>query len=59
MEKIFCPHCEKQVFPTKSPFASDFVLDKMGHDWHRKCWEEFVKEYNDYLDSTDLNGKEN
>lgn len=57
MEKNVCPQCEKQLYPRK--MGEVIIFDKMGHDWHTQCWEEFVKEYNDYLDSTDLNGKEN
>jgi hypothetical protein len=56
-EKFECPHC-LQYISIGYGFDDKVVFDRMGRNWHKKCWEEFEKEYNDVLDSTDLNRKE-
>jgi len=66
---IYCIYCEKALVATAGCLINiltfeqwqqvekggSITLDKMGHNWHTKCWEAFQKEYNDHLDSTDLN----
>lgn len=47
-----CPHCDKILGKN-----TEVVFNQMGHTWHIKCWEAFKAEYNDVLDSQDLNPK--
>lgn len=69
--KWTCPQCNKQLDDGYEDNIKGFftleeieatgtiVLDKMTRNWHWQCWEEFKAEYNDHLDSQDINGKEN
>jgi len=43
-----CPHCEYSIYEDNEPL----VMNQLGRNWHRGCWEVFKLEYEEILNET-------
>jgi hypothetical protein len=44
-----CPQCEEWI--QADDHIDSVVLNQLGHDWHKVCWEAFQVEYEQILSS--------
>lgn len=52
LAKIECPQCEQLIsLATTMAYPNSIVRDKLGHDWHKVCWDEAEAQYNQILES--------